>query len=176
MVHRSSLKVPSRFLKYCVLGLSATILFGCAKALVVPINPASEGLPKPDHIVVYDFVVTSGDVQLDVGVGTKMLRDAKGTSQTAEEIRVGRAVAEALSKKWLRNFGERALRPIERVLLPLPLQPQHQLKGNSGKSIRETEPFGLWWVSGLEGVSWGQASSSIRERDGRRNWSEKRKP
>ena len=109
MAHQSSLKVPSRFLKFCVLGLSATIFFGCAKALVVPINPASEGLPKPDHIVVYDFAVTSGDVQLDVGVGTKMLRDAKGASQTAEEIRVGRAVAEALSQKLLEELREKGI-------------------------------------------------------------------
>jgi len=109
MVHCSSLTVPRRFLKIFLLGLSATILFSCAKAQVVPITVASEGLPKPDYIAVYDFAVTSGDVQLDRGVGAKMIRDAPGSFQTEEEVHVGRAVAEALSKKLVEELRKKGI-------------------------------------------------------------------
>ena len=113
MVHRSSRKVPWGFLKFCLLGLSVAILFGCAKALVVPIQAVGEGLPKPDHIAVYDFAVTPDDVQLDRGAGPEMIRNVMGKSQTKEEVRVGRAVAKALSEKLvyeLRSKGITAYR------------------------------------------------------------------
>ncbi len=104
MVQRILPKVSRDFLNVLILGLGVTLLFGCAKTLIVPIIAASEGLPKPDHIAVYDFAVTPGDVQLDRGVGPEMIRDVQGTSQTKEEVRVGRAVAEALSKKLVEEL------------------------------------------------------------------------
>jgi hypothetical protein len=65
-------------------------------------------LPKPDRVLVYDFAVTPDDVALDRGIGKKAIRGSGSAAQTAEEIRVGRAVARALSKnlvKELRNRG-----------------------------------------------------------------------
>lgn len=81
---------------------------GCGSATVTPTRRATGTLPKPDRVLVYDFAVTPDDVSLDRGIGTKAMRGSGSAAQTAEEIRIGRTVAQALSKnlvKELRNLG-----------------------------------------------------------------------
>ena len=149
MVHRILPKVSRDLLKVLILGLSVAILFGCAKALVVPIQVPGEGLPKPDHIAVYDFAVTPDDVQLDRGAGPEMIRNVKGKSQTTEEVRVGRVVAEALSEKLvyeLRSNGITAYRaqhapPPTSVSVSITGQFKNVDEGN--RTLRTVVGFGL---------------------------------
>jgi len=137
------------FLKICILCLSATILFGCAKAQVVPTKAPSEGLPKPDHIAVYDFAVTSKDIQLDRGVGTKMLRDADSTSQTEEKVRVGQAVAEALSKKLESELQAKGIKAYRASHAPSASSTTLSIKGQfrqidqGNRTLRTVVGFGL---------------------------------
>ena len=62
----------------------------------------SAALPKPQVIVVQDFAVQAGEVQLDPGLsGTidETLEGNKLPPNTADEAKVGRQVADALVQK-----------------------------------------------------------------------------
>jgi hypothetical protein len=85
-----------------VLGLAILLLAGCSTDTVTPRFPATRGLPRPDRVVVYDFVVTSADAGVD-----RSTRPT--TSQTEEEIRVGRALANVLSKNLLSELRSRGI-------------------------------------------------------------------
>ena len=61
-----------------------------------PRIPASESLPRPTRIAVYDFAVAANDVSPN-NAPLSRLRRAFGGSQTEEELKVGRSVADALS-------------------------------------------------------------------------------
>jgi len=149
VVHRTFTKVLRDLLKVLILGLSATILFGCAKALVVPITAPREGLPKPDHITVFDFAVTPDDVQLDRGVGAKMLREVEGTSQTEEEVRIGRAVAEALAKKLVSELQAKGIKAYRARTAPSSSQTTVSITGQfrqidqGNGALRTVVGFGL---------------------------------
>jgi hypothetical protein len=76
------------------------------------------GLARPDRILVYDFAVTPDEVKLDQGVSAEIMRyvsDAGASGRTADEIKIGHAVANAVSIELvqkLRGYGfftERAL-------------------------------------------------------------------
>jgi len=54
-------------------------------------------LAKPARIVVYDFAVAAEDVALDRAVGAQLLQRLQGASQSEEQLKIGRATAQALS-------------------------------------------------------------------------------
>jgi len=149
VVHRILPKVSRDLLKVLILGLSATIFFGCAKALVVPTQVAGTGLPKPDHIAVYDFAVTPDDVQLDRGAGPEMIRNVKGKSQTTEEIRVGRVVAEALSEKLVYELRSKGITSYRARTAPPPTSVSVSIKGQfkqvdeGNRTLRTVVGFGF---------------------------------
>ncbi len=68
-------------------------------------------LPKPDSILVYDFAVSPDEVRLDTGLSAELMQkyqEYKGASRTAEEIKVGHKVADALAEELvnkIRNYG-----------------------------------------------------------------------
>ena len=94
------------------------IAAGCAPTNVQQEKMTATELPRPDHILVYDFAVTPQEVELDKGLSADLMqkyREHKGTSRTAEEIKVGHKVAETVAAelvKHIRSYGlmaERAL-------------------------------------------------------------------
>src|SRR5262249_32789203 len=81
--------------------LPATSPTGAASAAAAP-------LAKPTRVVVYDFAVAAEDVALDRAVGAQLLQRLQGASQSEEQLKIGRATAQALSVelvKALRNLG-----------------------------------------------------------------------
>jgi hypothetical protein len=94
--------------------LALMILFvaaGCAPTNVQQETITAAKLPRPDHILVYDFAVTPQEVELDKGLSADLMqkyREHKGTSRSAEEIKVGHKVADALAEelvKKIRSYG-----------------------------------------------------------------------
>jgi Domain of unknown function (DUF4410) len=78
---------------------------------------ATEQLPQPDRVLVYNFAVTPQEVQLDA-VGSAITSTLDGTADSAQEMQVGHAVANALAKRLvseIQNMGlyaERASGPV----------------------------------------------------------------
>jgi len=97
-------------------GLIAT---GCGPTSVQSTSgTAYTGLPRPERILVYDFAVTPEEVKLDQGISADIMRyvsDGGGSARTAEEIKIGHAVANAISIELVQKlrgygfFAERAL-------------------------------------------------------------------
>ncbi len=81
---------------------------GCAKTEVTTVRKYTGPLPKPDRVIIHDFAVSPSDVSLDKGAVAKLARESGSQSQTQEEIKAGRAVANALSRQLvvdLRKMG-----------------------------------------------------------------------
>jgi hypothetical protein len=97
------------------LGLLALIVvviaIGCAPTKVQQENTTLTQLPRPDLILVYDFAVSPDEVKLDTGLSEELKQkyeEHKGTSRTAEEIKVGHKVADAVAEelvKKIRSYG-----------------------------------------------------------------------
>jgi hypothetical protein len=87
------------------------IAFGCAPTNVKQQSETLTQLPRPDHILVYDFAVTPQEVELDKGLSADLMQkylEHKGTSRSAEEIKVGHKVADALAEELvnkIRSYG-----------------------------------------------------------------------
>jgi Domain of unknown function (DUF4410) len=81
-----------------IAAIAALALFACAPSHVETTD-AYQGakLPKPDVVVVEDFAVASDGVALDRGIGARAERMLEGDSTAADQRRVGRAVANAVS-------------------------------------------------------------------------------
>lgn len=91
----------------------AIVTAGCASATVTPTVRASDALPRPDMIVVYDFAVTYTEISLDRGEMATSVRTSSGRSTSAEEAYIGRLVANQLSASLvqeLRRAGIPAVR------------------------------------------------------------------
>jgi hypothetical protein len=92
------------------------LLAGCTSVQVDPEVGASEQLPPPDRVLVYNFAVTPQEVQLDA-VGSAITQ-FDGTADSQQEQQVGHAVANALAKRLvgdIQNMGlnaERASGPV----------------------------------------------------------------
>ena len=95
------------FLTLMVLAVTA----GCAPTNVQQETMDAAQLAKPSLILVYDFAVSPDEVKLDTGLSADLMRkyeEHKGMTRTAEEIKVGHKVADALAEelvKKIRSFG-----------------------------------------------------------------------
>jgi len=84
---------------------------GCAPTNVQQENMAVAQLARPSLILVYDFAVTPEEVKLDTGLSSDIMQkyeEHKGMSRTAEEIKVGHKVADALAEELvnkIRSYG-----------------------------------------------------------------------
>jgi hypothetical protein len=84
---------------------------GCAPTNVQQQSTTLTQLPRPDAILIYDFAVSPDEVKLDTGLSAELMQkyeQYKGTSRTAEEIKVGHKVADALANelvKKIRSYG-----------------------------------------------------------------------
>ena len=82
---------------YVVAGF-AGLLAGCASTKATVEEEHTGILPRPDQVFVYDLAVTPEEVKLDSGIASKIEELAKKTPRTEAEIKVGRQVADALSR------------------------------------------------------------------------------
>jgi hypothetical protein len=100
-------KIKSGLLTFIVLAVA----FGCAPTNVQQEKMTLTQLPRPDLILVYDFAVSPAEVELDTGLSAELMQkyqEHKGSSRTAEEIKVGHKVADAVAEelvKKIRSYG-----------------------------------------------------------------------
>jgi hypothetical protein len=100
-------KIKSGLFTFIVL----SIAFGCAPTTVQQKSMTVTQLPRPDRILVYDFAVSPDEVKLDTGLSADLMQkyqEHKGASRTAEEIKVGHKVADAVAEelvKKIRSYG-----------------------------------------------------------------------
>ncbi len=87
------------------------IATGCAPTNVQQQGTTLTQLPRPDLIMVYDFAVSPDEVKLDTGLSAELMQkyqQHKGMSPTAQEIKLGHKVAEAVADelvKKIRSYG-----------------------------------------------------------------------
>ncbi len=98
-------------------GIVAVVIFAlaaCAPTQVQVTEQSGKLLPRPDRIFVYDFFVSPDEVTLDRGVGSKVRELVDKTPRTAEEKKVGHAVANALAANLVKEIQDMGL-PAERA-------------------------------------------------------------
>jgi hypothetical protein len=99
--------IKNAILTVCVVAIAA----GCAPTNVQQQSTTLTQLPRPDVIMVYDFAVSPDEVKLDTGLSAELMQkyaQHKGMSPTAQEIKLGHKVAEAVANelvKKIRSFG-----------------------------------------------------------------------
>ena len=99
--------------------LTLTLIAGCAPTTVQVTNESTGAMPRPDHILVYDFAVSPDEVKLDTGLSAKLMDDYKhlqsGSARTAEELKIGHTVAGVVAGELVKRiqsyglFAERAM-------------------------------------------------------------------
>jgi len=102
------------------LGSMLLVMVACGPASVQRVSGPSGALPRPDRILVYDFAVTPDEVRLDSGLSTQLGQlfgggQDPGTSRTAEEIKIGHAVANGVANALVKELNQYGL-PAERAL------------------------------------------------------------
>jgi uncharacterized protein DUF4410 len=94
--------------------LTLALITGCARTNIQDVSMDTGRLAKPERILVYDFAVSPDQVTLDRAIGARLARLTGGTPTTEDELKVGQAVASALSEHLvseIRQFGI----PVERA-------------------------------------------------------------
>ncbi len=100
-------KIKCGLLTFMVLAIA----IGCAPTNVQQEKTTATQLPRPDRILVYDFAVSPEEVKLDKGLSADLMQkyeEHKGSSRTAEEIKVGHKVADAVAAELvnkIRGYG-----------------------------------------------------------------------
>jgi Domain of unknown function (DUF4410) len=91
------------------LWLAALLLAGCAETTVAPTFRTTDGLPRPDRVLVYDFASTADDLQIKTGLDPAVFGGAGRDAQTIEDIQVGRAFAKALTDNLTQELRSRGI-------------------------------------------------------------------
>lgn len=87
----------------------------CAPTKVRPIGAtATDPLPRPDMVLVYDFAVSPEQVSLNRGLFARLGREASSATVTEDELRIGREVAEGFSTELVKRIQRLGL-PAERA-------------------------------------------------------------
>ena len=96
-----------------VLGLLAPAIFsGCASAKVTSHQPLVTGpIPRPDHIFVYPFAATPGDVPSSSDYADPNYRPP--LPQTSEEIALGRQLGAQVASALVRQIQEMGLPAVQ---------------------------------------------------------------
>ncbi len=89
-----------------IVSLLFFVIVGRAAAEVEIASEYRGQLPKPELILVYDFAVAPGGVELAKGISPRIARLVKGSSRTEREVAVGRLLADSLSKYLVAEIRE----------------------------------------------------------------------
>ena len=101
--------------RWLVLGGLVALITGCGPTNVRSVTAYSgPPLPKPDRVIVVDFAVSPDDVSLNRGLFARLGRQISGTPTSAEQLKVAREVASALSEELVKRIAALGL-PAERV-------------------------------------------------------------
>ncbi|HEV8328859.1 MAG TPA: DUF4410 domain-containing protein, partial [Nitrospiraceae bacterium] len=107
MEHINRNRIAYRAVKW----LTLVALVGCAPTLVNTVQEYSGKslLPRPDRVLVYDFAVSAKDVKLNSAIGARLAHLATGANENEEQVKVGRAVAKALSVSLVKELDQLGL-------------------------------------------------------------------
>lgn len=92
----------------------AGFAIGCAQTEVDVTRRTLTELPQPDRVLVRNFAVTQGEVELDGGIAPTLARDVQGEVESTEAQKVGRAAADALADELVKTLVEKGI-PAERA-------------------------------------------------------------
>lgn len=130
------LSIPALML--CLLAI------GCAKTSVRETGGAfASGLPRPERVLIYNFAVSPQDVQQNSSIFARLGRTIENTDQTAEEMQLGREVADALATQLTQKIADMGLNPL-RADQNMPVTPRsivvtgHFAKIDEGNRLRRT--------------------------------------
>jgi len=94
-------------------GLFFLLIAGCASTNVQETyEVANTGMPPPNPVLIYNFAVNPEDVQQNSSFFAKIQRDIQNNDQTAEEIQLGREVADAIAIELTQKIADLGLYPI----------------------------------------------------------------
>ncbi len=88
--------------------IAVLLAAGCATTKVETLKEYSgkDPLPRPTRVLVHDFAVSPDELSLNSGPLAKLARAVAGTPQQEEQLKVGRAVARALSEALMKELEE----------------------------------------------------------------------
>lgn len=95
-----------------VLGTAFAIalLSGCAPTNVTPVQPYQGAqMPRPEVVVVTDFVASPDTVKVDTGIGARLRNRLSGTSQAAQQTADDRKVTAKISQILVAEINKRGL-------------------------------------------------------------------
>ena len=81
--------------------LAVFLFVGCAETTLTPTFRATEGLSRPDRVLVFDFAVTAEEAGVE--------RRSGAAAQTEEDLRAGKALARALSAALISELRGRGI-------------------------------------------------------------------
>src|SRR6266850_2114016 len=88
---------------FCLAGLAAGILSGCASTSVTDQQQLVTGqIPKPGNILVYDFAATAADVPANSALAGE---DVDTTPQTAEQIAEGKKLGNQIATELVAQIS-----------------------------------------------------------------------
>ena len=100
-------------LKLSGTGLFFLLISGCAGTKVQETSEvAITGMPTPNPVLIYDFAVNPQDIQQNSSIFAKIQRSVENNSQTAEEVQLGREVADAMATELTLKIANLGLNPI----------------------------------------------------------------
>jgi len=86
-------------------GLGLTAMAGCARTSTQGQQVMATGLPRPQLIVVHDFIVSPHEVTLDSGVRSRLQRLITDSSGDQEQLRAAQSVAHVLTEALVKEIG-----------------------------------------------------------------------
>lgn len=98
------------------------LVAGCAKTNVRSFGEVTyTGLPKPERVLICNFAVSPADIKENASIVAKIGRSVENNDQTAEELQLGREVADALATELMVKIAEMGLNPLRVTpIMPIP--------------------------------------------------------
>lgn len=86
----------------------------CAPTSVQETYQLDAPLRRPSRILVYGFAADASEVELDRGIGARLQQMASGTSQTEQQLEVGREASRTIAEELVRHLAEMGM-PAQRA-------------------------------------------------------------
>jgi len=100
-------------LKLSVISMLFLFVVGCAGTSVRDTREiAYSGQPRPTQVLIYNFAASPEDIQQNSSIFAKLQDRLANTNQTAEEIKLGREVADAMATELTQKIAALGLNPI----------------------------------------------------------------
>jgi len=86
--------------------VALALMAGCARTSVQDVQMTAPGLPRPQLILVNDFVTSPNAVSLDRAIGARLLRMAQEQPIATDDEKVAHEVARIVTENLVKNINE----------------------------------------------------------------------